>query len=347
MLSSLASYNGPIFDVQAHAIEPSTFQFVYETVQPKGSPTNDETAKNVLDICQNLADDLSGSARRRALGAENTQVVTVNTFFPELPLDQLLNIVNNTNNWMARATEHKPNLIGTATIAPPPRLAKAGLASDGVAYTAKGVNIVRRAITELGFKAIMVASNYDDVFLGDASFDPYFSLAHELAVPIIIHPAVKPVGSSSMSKQNIGAYAGYLNDQRATLLAMVMSGTLDRYPNLTIIATHLGGGILTSLGRFEVLQDRFPRDTEYVSPRGNNLKLRHPIDYYLKNLYYDCNNAEVADIHHAMSTVGADRLLTGTDFPWTNDTFTRQILGKLDGHLAGKLAYSNAAKLFK
>jgi hypothetical protein len=125
-----------------------------------------------------------------------------------------------------------------------------------------------------------------------------------------------------------------------------MAGTYEKYPNLTIIATYLGGGILTSLGRFKVLSKRFPTDPWYIDLDGNKRLLPNPVEYYLKKIYYDCNNAEVPDTLHAASVVGIEHLLTGSDFPWTDDTFTRDILGQLDDSIKSKIAFENASRLF-
>jgi hypothetical protein len=78
---------------------------------------------------------------------------------------------------------------------------------------------------------------------------------------------------------------------------------------------------------------------------GHKQLLPCPIEYYLKKIYYDCNNAEKSDILHAASVVGIEHLLTGSDFPWTDDA-SREVLGQLDGASRTKLAYDNAASLF-
>ena len=44
--------------------------------------------------------------------------------------------------------------------------------------------------------------------------------------------------------------------------------------------------------------------------------------------------------------MGVEHLLTRSDFPWTDDAFTRKVLGQLDKSIQSKLAYRNAAKLF-
>ena len=83
------------------------------------------------------------------------------------------------------------------------------------------------------------------------------------------------------------------------------------------------------------------------APVGKKRALPRLVKDYIKRIYFDRNNAETSDIVHAMSKVGDDHLLTGTDFPWLDDSLTRQILGELDPAVRSKIAYVNAAKLFR
>ena len=303
-----------------------------------------ETTKDIMvnDVCKSLADNLQSSARMKALGEDSVHVVTIITLFPPLPADEIMKMCDFLNVWMAGATADNHQLIGIASIPPPPLLAKAG-----PPYIERGLNILRRAIIELGLKGVLFTSNYNSVFLGDSAFDPYFALIEELGVPIIIHPAVQPVEEQFIPWKNIGALSGFLNDQRTTILDLVMAGVLEKYPNLKIIATHLGGGILSSLGRFRTVSTRFPHELWYIDLDGNRHLLPQAIENYVKKIYFDCNNADVEDIAHAISKVGVDHLVTGTDIPWTDDRFTRRVLGELgDDGTRAKLAYNNAAKLF-
>lgn len=61
---------------------------------------------------------------------------------------------------------------------------------------------------------------------------------------------------------------------------------------------------------------------QYIDQEGSKQLLPHPIDYCLKKIHYDCNSAEVSDIFHVALIVGPEHLLTSSDFPWTDDTFT-------------------------
>ncbi|EKN5090097.1 hypothetical protein DYG62_13910 [Yersinia enterocolitica] len=59
--------------------------------------------------------------------------------------------------------------------------------------------------------------------MGDHVYKPFFALAESLGVPIIIHPAIEPSDSASVPRKNIPIDIGYLNDQRTTLIDIVMS----------------------------------------------------------------------------------------------------------------------------
>lgn len=337
-------YSGPIIDFQTHALKPnyanSTAQSILASPGIEG-PTADDIVHRIIP---GLADDLVSPARLAALGEHNVHVVTINTFFPPLPAQSLIAAATDMNEWMAQRVASQSRMIGFATIPSPPALAKED-AAKGTNYTQQGVQVLRRAITELGLKGVLFASNYENVYLGDPSFRPYFALAAKLGIPVLVHPAVQPVEQPFVNRKNIPAYTGFLDDQRTTLLDLIMAGTLENHPNLKLIATHLAGGVLTSLGRFRHLMGIWPADPWYIDLAGNKRLLPHPVKYYFQKVYYDCNNAELEDLKHYSSVVGPHRLLTGTDLPWTNDTFSREVLGKTDSRLRGNLAYNNGARL--
>ena len=103
------------------------------------------------------------------------------------------------------------------------------------------------------------------------------------------------------------------------------------------------------MGRIEQLAGVFPAEQWYTDLAGQKKILPNTISYYLKKIYYDCNNADVEDIVAAAKKVGVDHLLTGTDFPFIPDNDTRLILGNLPFSKEKKeaLAYNNAARLFE
>ena len=194
-----------------------------------------------------------------------------------------------------------------------------------------------------------MSNQYNSIFLGDPIYEPYFAIAEELGIPVIIHPSVNATGWDLLNRKLIPITILFMNDQRATLLDLVKAGVLENHPNLRIIATHLGGGILGLMGRIEQLAGVFPAEQWYTDLAGQKKILPNTISYYLKKIYYDCNNADVEDIVAAAKKVGVDHLLTGTDFPFIPDNDTRLILGNLPFSKEKKeaLAYNNAARLFE
>ncbi|AMM21570.1 hypothetical protein AX769_17265 [Frondihabitans sp. PAMC 28766] len=343
----MTGYAGPLFDVQAHAIDPRGLATASSGIREV--PGLSEGTKEIIvsDVLATAADDLTGARRIAALEGGTRQIVSITLDFPDLPPEQLVGMADRTNTWLAGRVADHPQLLGVASIAPPPALVRAGTAPDGQLWSDKGVGAMRRAIDELGLAAVIFMSNYGGVLLGDPAFEPYFAAADELGIPVVIHPSWEPVEFSAVPRKNIPTFSGYLDDQRTTLLDIVKAGVLENHPDLTIVATHLGGGILTSLGRFEQLSLRFPDDQWYIANDGQTRNLPHPISHYLAKIHYDCNNATAVDIEHAIRVVGVEHLLSGTDFPWASDEYTRQVLGELDPAAARAIAFDNAAALFR
>lgn len=335
------TYKGPIFDVQAHALKPGPAVDAFKAGIAVAPHVTEATKEIIYEIADAHGDDLEGQARLDALGEDGAQVITALMNLPlHLPGNVLIGIVNDVNVWMAEKTAANPQLIGTVSVAPPPVMADKGMANESLAAC-------RSAIEDLGLKGIFLAAQYNGFFLGEPIFEPYFALVEELDVPVIIHPSIVAEVQDSIPRRNIPTLTGYLDDQRTSLLDLVKAGILEKYPDLTIIATHLGGGILSSLGRLEALAEHFPDEQWYIDLQGQEQLLPHSISYYVKKIYYDCNNAQVKDIRHAISVVGVDHLLTGTDFPWTPVDWQRDTLGKLLlPQVRKKIAYENAAALF-
>ena len=168
--------------------------------------------------------------------------------------------------------------------------------------------------------------------LGVSQFEPFFALAEKLEVPILIHPSGDVNGRAEYPSSFDVVMLGFLNDERVILYNLLRTGLLERHPNLKIIVTHLGGGILFNIARF-----------------GIPLPLPHPIEYYMKKVYYDIASSTVDDIVAAEKIVGADHLLVGTDFPWGNTNFFRPLLKALpfSEDKIKAIAYDNASKLFR
>jgi aminocarboxymuconate-semialdehyde decarboxylase len=84
-----------------------------------------------------------------------------------------------------------------------------------------------------------------------------------------------------------------------TISKLIVSGTLDTFPNLTFMAAHGGGAIPYVAGRIE--------------GRGNGGRAKQPAYTYLRRFYYDAATYWIPSLRYLAEMVGADRIVLGTD----------------------------------
>jgi aminocarboxymuconate-semialdehyde decarboxylase len=156
-------------------------------------------------------------------------------------------------------------------------------------------------------------------FLYDAAFQPVLARAHDLGLPILLHPLDgQPnwFGGTRLADAGSGVAPGTdFNSAQArfpgltnslgnnmeialTISKLIASGTLDTYPNLTFIATSGGGALPWLAGRLE--------------NRGAG-RPKQPIATYLRRFYYDSLVYWAPNLRFMAEMVGADRLVLGTD----------------------------------
>ncbi|MDU7036818.1 MAG: amidohydrolase family protein, partial [Staphylococcus simulans] len=143
---------------------------------------------------------------------------------------------------------------------------------------------LRRSVKELGLKGALIAGRGEDgTFLDHPKYEGIFEAAAELNVPIYLHPA--PIksevyqayyNSSSYDDVTASIFAsfgyGWHVETGIHAVRLVLSGLLDRYPNLQIILGHWGEFVPFFLERM---------DQAIISEH-----LKQPISMYFKNNFY-------------------------------------------------------------
>ena len=132
--------------------------------------------------------------------------------------------------------------------------------------------------------------------------EPVFKKAAELGLPAILHPFHQPLPSEWKAWKIARAF-GPIVSSTVCASRILLSGMLDRIPDLDVIMPHLGGSLLYVLGRYED-----------VAGQGDaELPL---IEYLRTRFYFDTCSFHIPAVHCAVETVGADRLIMGTDSPF-------------------------------
>jgi 5-carboxyvanillate decarboxylase len=138
------------------------------------------------------------------------------------------------NDYLADAIKKYPTRYGGfATFAP-----------QDPASAAKEID---RAINQLKLNAILVNSHTNGEYLDAPKFWPILEAAESVKTPLYIHPRVaNPVCAPALANTLTSlAHApwGYPTEVSCHVLRLMLTGVLDRFPNLQIIIGHDGEGL--------------------------------------------------------------------------------------------------------
>lgn len=198
-----------------------------------------------------------------------------------------------------------------------------------------------RCCNDLGMHGVMMPTNLAGKYLDEPEFKPFWEALAQQGKPLFIHPSNAPC-QSNWNKYSLHQKILWPTDSTLALSRIVYSGTFDRYPDLKLIASHLGGMILLYLDR--------------LNWREGNPECKQEPEEYFKKIYYDTAGPIRAEfIKLVCDTVGADQVLFGADYPHgrggRDDQFypmTLKAMEELDVPKADKekIYYLNAQKLF-
>ena len=170
------------------------------------------------------------------------------------------------------------------------------------------------AITEmdrvkpLGFRGIMLYSHIGGKPVDAPQFEQVYAHAETLQMPIVMHPTVPTWGEAIKDHWMIGMM-GLQVDNSFALLRLILSGILERHPNLQIVMPHVGGILPYMSGRID-------HQTEVLGRARENIT--QPPSAYLRRIYLDTVSPSVQSLQYAYEYSGGDRLLFGTDHPWVD-----------------------------
>lgn len=133
-------------------------------------------------------------------------------------------------------------------------------------------------------------------------FEPVLRAIADAGLVAQMHPAFEPP-ADAMRAWGLGGSLGAVFGNSLAAARVILSGTLDRIPNLDLVVTHLGG----TLPFLEVRIDD-------LSGNGDAL---NPIGYYLRERVWTDNcSYHAPSLVCAVETMGADRIMTGSDYPF-------------------------------
>ena len=177
-----------------------------------------------------------------------------------------------------------------------------------------------RAMTQLGFKGVMLFSNVNGTALCDEVYWPMYEKANELGAVFYIHP-IHPVGVEAMTEYWLMPLLGFVFDTTLAAAKLVFSGVVERFPRITWVLAHLGGTV-------PYLAERLDRGFHAFADCRQHID-RPPSDY-LKRFYYDTVNFDPKALQLAIDFAGVSHVIAGSDYPHKIGS-VRQMLDSVAG----------------
>jgi aminocarboxymuconate-semialdehyde decarboxylase len=185
-----------------------------------------------------------------------------------------------------------------------------GIATLPMQAPDKAAEELRRAMRKLGLHGAMIGSNINGKNLDDPSFEPLWSVAEELDAFMMIHPG-NVAGADRLRSYYLGNLIGNPLDTTIAGACLIFGGVLERHPKLNFIMSHGGGFIPYQGGRWVHGWEVRPEPKVHV---------KHSPAPYLDRFLYDTILHAQAPLEFLISSVGANRVFLGSDYPYDMGT---------------------------
>ncbi len=176
---------------------------------------------------------------------------------------------------------------------------------------------VDRAINDLNFRGVQIFTPINDKPLDSQDFFPLYEKMSQYNLPIWIHPQREmdypDYRSEETSLYEIHATLGWVYETSSAMIRLVLSGILEKYPNLKFITHHAGAMIPFLEKRLAAFID----GAEVLRREKKTRLLRRPTLDYFRMFYADtaiCGSTPGLMCSYAF--FGAHHLLFGTDMPF-------------------------------
>ncbi|HMG80274.1 MAG TPA: amidohydrolase family protein [Xanthobacteraceae bacterium] len=185
-----------------------------------------------------------------------------------------------------------------------------GIATLPMQAPDKAADELRRAMRKLGLHGAMIGSNIGGKNLDDPSFEPLWTAAEELDAFMMIHPG-NVAGADRLRSYYLGNLIGNPLDTTIAGACLIFGGVLERHPKLNFIMSHGGGFIPYQGGRWVHGWEVRPEPKVHV---------KHSPGPYLDRFLYDTILHAQAPLEFLISSVGANRVFLGSDYPYDMGT---------------------------
>jgi aminocarboxymuconate-semialdehyde decarboxylase len=216
----------------------------------------------------------------------------------------------------------------------------AGMGTLPMRFPGRAVEEAVHAVEQLGLRGFQIDTRVENFELSHAAFDPLYARLANLRIPLFVHPLGFSHG------QRLGDFfmvnsVGQPIEETIAIAHFIMGGILDRHPDLDVVIAHGGGFYPFYAARLD--------HAWKVRPEVRRLTADAP-STYLKRLWFDTCVFSAELIDNLIKTVGLDRVMMGSDYPFDMgdpDPVGLVNKAKLSDTDRQKVLFGNASRLFK
>ncbi len=209
---------------------------------------------------------------------------------------------------------------------------------------------VRHAFDTLDADGVVFETNFQGVYLGDDRLAPLYEEMDRRSAVLFLHPTSP--GSRCSCVDNGGTptfgYPGpmieFLFDTTRTVTNMVLSGALQRHPNIRVIVPHAGAALPVLAARIDLVG---PMLTPPDAPKPPSMREA------LSKLHFDLAGTPIPEQLAALLSVADPRRIHyGSDWPFTPRAVCERLARALDdapslsGEFGARVMRGNAEQLF-
>ena len=246
----------------------------------------------------------------------------LSVFFSDLPPEEGRDFAIQWNEEMAGAQRRYPGRLWASAAVP-------------LVDTRIAIEVLDDAVSRLGLMGVNLPGSIgSDARIDAERLEPFYAAWPELGLPMFLHP------TDAVFVDMLDGYDGALHlslgrvvEVSVAAMRLVLSGMMERHPDLKIVMSHTGGALPYQSGRMD--------------KNSEKAKLPRPASDYLKRMYTDTVSPHAAGMRFAIDYYGIDHVMYGTDYPCWDPATALRLLDELKLSKADqqKLFYDNARRI--
>lgn len=270
--------------------------------------------------------DLDGLlARQNAQGHEIDVVCSIGPFtahFSEVPAAYGLAAAQMWNEEMAAAQGKHAGHLWASGVVP-------------LQDTKMAIDELERMVNKLGLMGVNIPGSIGrDGRIDDPRLEPFYDRVEQLGIPLFLHPT--DVAFADILDGYDGALynsLGRVIDVSVAAYRLVLSGLMERHPDLKVFMSHTGGALPYQAGRMD--------------KNSKSAKLPKMPSTYLKRMYTDTVSPHAMGVKFAVEFYGVDHVMYGSDFPCWNPESALKVFAEvgLPKEDQQKIFYDNARRI--